>query len=730
MLIRDFTQQFLLSRKTIMATVSELKDAPTSGLNHIDALLDKGPDWNYLTSPLDAQVPPTPQDTIYYTFSVAGGNEKGRIGQEAFTLAQQGATHSAFAYISSLTGIKFVETVNGAQAQIHLCNLDIEKSNVVGLCSWTGNYLYDPATDAVTGYDADAYVYLDNAEWRAINTNLVPGLQGYETLLHELGHALGLKHPFEEEVHLPGSQDNTGNTLMSYTSAGGPHKEYSQYDVAALNWLYGRDGLRGDLGINSKDDASYITGTAGADVLPYDHTLQGNGGNDMIDGGEGIDTVVFGGSRNAYTFSTRADGATVVSSASGTDTLRSVEMFQFTDMTVERAAVNGVVAAPTLAVAKNANHYAFGNKALVTGFAEANATIRVYLDNALIGTAQASADGVWQLTTQVLSDRLNYRIHATATDAAGITSAASETSTFHVDAIAPTVPSGNVVLHAGANQPVFSGTGEAGTEIQLFRTSDFTEIGRAAVGSDGHWTLNSAPLPNGAYEISFASVDKAGNATSGAGRFSMNIASPGGEAGTAGDDVFTMRPGNNAIDGQGGIDVAVYDGARADYAVSKNVWGSVVRDKAGATDGLYGVERIQFDDGWLALDGEGIAGQVYRLYKAAFDRVPDEVGFGFWLWRTETGSSLLTVAEEFMTNQPEFDKMYGLEPSDEVFLTNLYRNVLDRTPDADGFAYWLTRVDDSSRAQILTEFSESVENKSAVIDLIGQGMAFTPWEAA
>jgi serralysin len=49
-------------------------------------------------------------------------------------------------------------------------------------------------------YDADAFVYLDNVEWNYQNANLAPGGQGYETLLHELGHALGLKHPFDDSI--------------------------------------------------------------------------------------------------------------------------------------------------------------------------------------------------------------------------------------------------------------------------------------------------------------------------------------------------------------------------------------------------------------------------------------------------------------------------------------------------------------------------------------------------
>lgn len=709
-----------------MATVSDITNPPFSGLNHIDALLDRGPHWNFLT--------PNPYgNTLYYTFAVNAGNEPGRSGQEMFSLSQQAATRTAFAYLEQITGIDFQETDNGAAAHIHLANIDIEGAFTTGLASWRSSY---SGSSTLNSYNVSAWVYLDNAEYRGMTQNLTPGTSGYETLLHELGHALGLKHPFHEEtdeaqIVLPANEDNSSLTLMSYTPAGGPYSTYSPYDIAALNWLYGGDGLRGALGINSTTGGRYITGTDKAETLTgtqFNDTLQGNGGNDMIDGGAGTDTVAFLGKREAYALANLSNGDLTVSGAEGVDTLRSIELLRFGDMTVTRASLTDTTppATPTMAVTKNGDMYARGDRPNMNGSAEAHATINVYIGDRIIATAKADASGLWSTRSSVvLADGMNYQAYAVAVDAAGNTSKASEISLFHIDATAPVSPTITGSLATGSNQPQFSGTGEAGTTIALYRNSDGVTIGSTKVDADGSWTLKSAPLPNGTYDVGHASLDLAGNASSNGQVLVMTINNADNKVGTARADKFEMGRANIAVDGGAGIDTVVFNGSRAEYQVAKGTWGYTVSDAGGGIDGLYNVERVQFSDGWLAIDEA--SAQVYRLYQAAFDRASDDWGMGYWIDRVEKGASLLTIATEFTVNQDEFDLRYGENPSNEVFITNLYQNVLKRNPDADGFAYWLTRVDSSSKGQILMEFSESPENQALVAATTSSGIAFTPW---
>lgn len=451
----------------------------------------------------------------------------------------------------------------------------------------------------------------------------------------------------------------------------------------------------------------------------------------MIYGGEGRDTAIFGGSFGNYRFINLANGDLAVIGAEGETTLNAVDVLQFADMSVERAnlAAADTLApvAPVMAVTKNGNHFATtGNVLALNGTAEANAAVKVFIGNELIATATAGSNGLWSAVSLALKDGLNYQAYATATDAAGNVSAASGPVVFHIDSVAPSVPTLNVALATGGNQPVFTGTGEAGTAIELYRLGDFTKIGSADVGADGKWVLNSQPLPNGNYNVRVVSVDKAGNARSGADEnvASITISHNGYQAGTANRDIITMNLGNNAVDGGAGLDTVVFSGTRASYTIRSEDWGFSATAANGEVDGLFNVERIKFDDMMMALDINGSAGEIYRLYQAAFDRVPDGGGLAHWINRTDQGDSMMQIAQYFAQNK-EYIDLYA-NTSNEQFVTKLYEHVLDRAPEGGGYDFWVGNLNRGStnRDEVLTLFSESPENQAQVIGSIVNGIEY------
>jgi hypothetical protein len=117
-----------------------------------------------------------------------------------------------------------------------------------------------------------------------------------------------------------------------------------------------------------------------------------------------------------------------------------------------------------------------------------------------------------------------------------------------------------------------------------------------------------------------------------------------------GNDIFTgygdengyWFSGGDHFYGGEGIDTAVYRGTLSQYGIQRDVSiadarteytssniGKMVVDYVANRDGvdkLVDVERLSFSDTMLAFDIEGNAGQAYRLYQAAFDRIPDKPG--------------------------------------------------------------------------------------------------------
>ena len=131
-------------------------------------------------------------------------------------------------------------------------------------------------------------------------------------LRHEIGHALGLKHPHYGSPNLADDVDHLGSTVMSYNDGGGIYSGHvlGPLDEDAIQFLYGpgsadgsqaaswswdpstatltQAGFAGDDSLFGVATVDLVSGHAGNDVI------HGRGGNDRLDGGAGADRL-FGG---------------------------------------------------------------------------------------------------------------------------------------------------------------------------------------------------------------------------------------------------------------------------------------------------------------------------------------------------------------------------------------------------------------------------------------------------
>ena len=148
----------------------------------------------------------------------------------------------------------------------------------------TSGYAYYP--DKRTG-DIAGDLYINNAAAVSQTSNVVPGTNAYSTLIHEIGHTLGLKHPGNYNAADPGSssandgpfltgvEDSELFSIMSYTqqSQGLERINLAPYDYAALAYLYNAKP------IHTGDDTYTFTTASGHNV----QTIYDDGGTDTLD---------------------------------------------------------------------------------------------------------------------------------------------------------------------------------------------------------------------------------------------------------------------------------------------------------------------------------------------------------------------------------------------------------------------------------------------------------------
>jgi serralysin len=266
----------------------------------------------------------------------------------------------------------------------------------------------------------------------------------------------------------------------------------------------------------------------------------------------------------------------------------------------------------------------------------------------------------------------------------------------------------------GLGNVTVTARGTAGT----FTTTTF--------GSGGYQMV----LPAGSYTVTFSggglSQSSSLSVVMGTSntKLDFNAAAVTLPTGTAGRDTFTATSSNDNFNGAGDIDTVVYALTRANATVTVGANSVLTLTGTGTgTDTLTAIERLQFSDGTLAFDTSGNAGQVYRLYQAAFARTPDTPGLKHNVGLVDNGLTLQQMSSAFIVSN-EFQQKYGTNVSNTTYINALYQNVLGRGPDTVGFDGWQARLNDGSwtRSTMLIGFSESPENIAKVAAAIANGI--------
>ncbi len=168
--------------------------------------------------------------------------------------------------------------------------------------------------------------------------------------------------------------------------------------------------------------------------------------------------------------------------------------------------------------------------------AEANATISVYDNGALLGTTTANGAGAWSFTPTAALGQGAHSFTATATDAAGNASAPSAAYAVTVDALAPATP----VINPTDGGAV-TGTAEPGATVNLDTDGNGTPDVTVPADGSGNWSYTPpVPIPDGT-TITATATDPAGNTSGPASTVVDNAAPPSAPTITSiTDDVGTV----------------------------------------------------------------------------------------------------------------------------------------------------------------------------------------------
>jgi Ca2+-binding RTX toxin-like protein len=203
-------------------------------------------------------------DSYYSTADYAFSGEPWAAGSYALTEANKAAIRSALQAWGEVANLGLTEVSDSVSVAGDL-RFGFTAVDAPGAAAWA----YLPYPNAIAGD-----VWFENSIAGTMAANQSPGSWAYLTMMHEIGHALGLKHPHDGGWTLPASTDQYAYTVMSYKAGEGGYPETPMLlDIAAIQHLYGAN-------MSTRSGNTVYSWSAGERIY---ETIWDGGGIDTID---------------------------------------------------------------------------------------------------------------------------------------------------------------------------------------------------------------------------------------------------------------------------------------------------------------------------------------------------------------------------------------------------------------------------------------------------------------
>lgn len=367
--------------------------------------------------------------TFSFTQSLAAYQSAADLpGFTPLTELQKQYVRLAVQALDRVSGLDFVEVPDSDQAQIRIGMHDFNGTANSGF----SGFGYYPSNQPGS---AAGDVWFNTSR----NINFAPGKNGFELALHELGHAVGLKHPHDGDVTLSTSIDSNQYTVMSYNKLSPRPQMPMQLDIEALTYNYGNAALAEDalqatyiaasnrIKIDTQPiggQGPTISGTHFNDLIIGtigNDTFSGSAGNDVLNGGAGTDRAIFLGYQSNYTVTVDHGLYTVTpktsgwsADASGIDFLVNVETISFLgyDYSLTNSQTAAVQSLDSIALDQSVSDkiYRFFNPASGTHFFTGNVDERNFvIGNDAILSYEGAAFGGTQQETGAASELAVFR---------------------------------------------------------------------------------------------------------------------------------------------------------------------------------------------------------------------------------------------------------------------------------------------------------------------------------